>query len=96
MNGLAATAAIREREAGTGGHLLIVAMTAHPMAGDRERCLAAGMDAYVAKPINVSELVGVIDQILKMTSQNANIDICLLERKRGGKASSCSGPWRAA
>lgn len=63
INGLDATAAIRDREAGTGRHLLIVAMTAHPLAGDRERCLAAGMDGYVAKPISVKELVGVIDRV---------------------------------
>ena len=63
ITGLAAPAAILVREAGTGRHLLIVAMTAHPVAGDRERCLAAGMDGYVAKPISVSELVGVIDRV---------------------------------
>jgi CheY-like chemotaxis protein len=62
-NGLEAMQAIRDRESGTGRHLLIVAMSAHPMAGDRERCLAVGMDGYVAKPINAVELLNVIDRV---------------------------------
>ena len=56
MDGLAATAAIRAREQETGRHIPIVALTAHAMKGDRERCLAAGMDAYVAKPLRAEEL----------------------------------------
>jgi PAS domain S-box-containing protein len=61
MSGLEATAAIREREKSTGGHIPIVAMTAHAMSGDRERCLAAGMDAYVSKPLRPDELMAAVD-----------------------------------
>jgi signal transduction histidine kinase/CheY-like chemotaxis protein len=63
MDGFEATAAIRVKEAETGAHLPIIAMTAHAMKGDRERCLAAGMDAYVAKPIRPKELFEAIDTV---------------------------------
>jgi CheY-like chemotaxis protein len=51
MDGFAATTAIRAKERATGGHLPIVALTAYALKGDRERCLAAGMDGYVTKPV---------------------------------------------
>ena len=64
MDGLAATAAIRAWEEQTGTHVPIVAMTAHAMKGDCERCLAAGMDGYVSKPIRVQELEKAISRVL--------------------------------
>src|SRR5205823_6328444 len=60
VGGFEATAAIRAREKQTGGHLPVVAMTAHAMEGDRERCLAAGMDDYLPKPIQAHELLAVL------------------------------------
>ena len=60
MDGFQSTAAIRERERETGVHTPIIAMTAHAMAGDRERCLAAGMDAYLPKPLRIDDLVATI------------------------------------
>ncbi|HYL68737.1 MAG TPA: ATP-binding protein [Candidatus Limnocylindria bacterium] len=61
MGGLEATQAIREKEKSTGGHIPIFAMTAHAMQGDRERCLAAGMDGYLAKPIEPKAFVETIE-----------------------------------
>jgi two-component system sensor histidine kinase/response regulator len=63
MDGLAATAAIRKAEKITGLHQLIIAMTAHALTGDRERCLAAGMDGYVSKPIRHEDLLEAIDAL---------------------------------
>jgi len=63
MDGLEATAAIREKEKATGHHLPIIAFTAHAMKGDRERCLEAGMDGYVSKPIRANELVAAIEAV---------------------------------
>jgi two-component system sensor histidine kinase/response regulator len=64
MDGFEATAAIRESEKLTGGHIPIVAMTAHALVGDRERCIASGMDGYVSKPIRTSELFATIEKVL--------------------------------
>jgi CheY-like chemotaxis protein len=63
MDGFEATAAIRKQEESTGKHLPIVAMTAHAMEGDRERCLAAGMDGYIAKPVRAKDLIDAIENL---------------------------------
>jgi len=64
LDGLDATGAIRAWEKSTGTHIPIIAMTAHAMKGDRERCLAAGMDGYTSKPIRIRELEQAIAQLV--------------------------------
>ncbi|MDR3088952.1 MAG: response regulator [Desulfobulbaceae bacterium] len=67
MNGYDATAAIRDRERQRGGHLPIIAMTAYAVKGDREKCLASGMDGYISKPIRPDLLRLEIESILQET-----------------------------
>jgi CheY-like chemotaxis protein len=62
MDGFETTGAIRARERGTGVHLPIIAMTAHAMQGDRERCIAAGMDSYISKPLAIKELIELLER----------------------------------
>jgi CheY-like chemotaxis protein len=64
MDGFETTALIREKERNGGGHVPVIAMTAHAMAGDRERCLTAGMDDYVAKPLNTKELFSTVERVV--------------------------------
>jgi signal transduction histidine kinase/DNA-binding response OmpR family regulator len=75
MDGCEATAAIRECEKLTGGHIPIVAMTANAMVGDREKCTASGMDGYVSKPIRTSELFATIEEMLggKLKAESAEL-----------------------
>jgi len=63
MDGFEATAAIRAGEQGTGAHIPLIAITAHAMRGDRERCLSAGFDGYVSKPVQFKELFDTIDRL---------------------------------
>ncbi len=75
LDGLQATRAVRQKEKTTGAHLPIIAMTAYAMQGDQERCLAAGMDAYISKPINVKELFSVIQTVLSRSSAVTGMDV---------------------
>ena len=63
MDGFEATAAIRKKEISTGGHIPIIALTANSMTGDRERCLLAGMDAYLSKPLTPNLLFETINEV---------------------------------
>jgi two-component system sensor histidine kinase/response regulator len=64
LDGIKATEMIRQREKSTGLHIPIVAMTAHAMKGDRERCLRAGMDDYISKPLNSKQLMETLDRVM--------------------------------
>lgn len=68
MDGFECTALIRDREQVTGAHLPIIAMTAHAMKGDDERCRTAGMDAYLSKPIDPDELFELVERYLTVSS----------------------------
>ncbi len=63
MDGFETTTLIRQKERQKGGHIPIIAMTAHAMEGDREHCIAAGMDEYVSKPIDIKELFAAIENV---------------------------------
>ena len=69
LDGFETTAIIRAGEKSGAKHIPIIAMTAHAMVGDRERCLAAGMDDYVSKPINTHDLFAAIERAMPATSQ---------------------------
>jgi CheY-like chemotaxis protein len=71
MGGLEATARIREKELGTNNHIRIIALTARAMKGDREKCIDAGMDGYISKPIDVDELFGSIYSLAPKCSEEA-------------------------
>ena len=64
LDGIGATAKIRDAERSTGAHMPIIALTAHAMAEDRERFLQAGMDGYATKPLKSDRLLAVLDEVL--------------------------------
>ena len=70
MNGLEATAAIRQKEKDSGSHIPIIAMTAHAMDSDREKCLQAGMDEYISKPLKADRLLNMIEQVVTKAKQS--------------------------
>ena len=72
MDGMEATAGIREGEKATGRHQIVIAVTAHAMKGDREKCLAKGMDDYLSKPIRPQELDEVLEKYLALRKIPAN------------------------
>jgi len=72
MDGFEATAALREREKETGTRLPVIALTAHALQGDRERCLDAGMDGYLTKPIRGQELDAVLTTYAEQKSGQAS------------------------
>ena len=83
MDGLEATLAIRENEKSTGQHIPIVAMTAHAMKGDRERCCAAGMDGYISKPIHSRDLLELVRTLVQPRRQPAMTERCRDSYRRG-------------
>ena len=68
MDGFEAVAAIRAAERTRGVRTPVIALTAHAMSGDRERCLAAGMDGYLTKPVKLAQLVAAIDDVLPIAA----------------------------
>jgi two-component system, sensor histidine kinase and response regulator len=80
MDGLEATAEIREKEKTSGKHLPIIALTAHAMKGDREKCIASGMDGYLTKPIRPQELDEVLEDF--MTRRIAATPAAEMEEQR--------------
>ena len=87
LGGFEATACIREREKSTGQHIPVIAMTAHALKGDRERCLEAGMDAYVSKPIQAPLLFEAIDSVVPNPALAASVPEKLPEDEAAPAAS---------
>ncbi len=84
IDGFEATVTIRKREEATGTHLPIVALTAHAMPGDKERCMAVGMDGYLSKPLNVKKLLEVVQSVLEQPRVDASATFLASARNDGG------------
>src|SRR5262249_26130593 len=87
MDGMEATGRIREREAGSGTRIPIIAMTAHAMKGDRERCLEAGMDDYVSKPIQAADLFRALRPIEEKMKSSTSAKAPEIARRSAASAS---------
>jgi two-component system, sensor histidine kinase and response regulator len=78
LGGFQVVAAQRQREQGTGTHLPVIALTARSADGERERCLQAGMDHYLAKPVRAAELFAALDRVVGVRSQESGVRSPLL------------------
>ena len=81
MDGFEATAMIRAKEKGTGLHQQVIALTAHAMKGDREKCLAQGMDGYLSKPIRPQELNEILESCFKRKTEAGDARESVLSKK---------------
>lgn len=88
LDGFQATTAIRDKEKKTGAHIPIIAMTAHAMKGDRERCLESGMDDYIAKPLKPNEILATIDRLMAKYPKHVE------PAKRSGKRGTPGAPGK--
>jgi DNA-binding response OmpR family regulator len=90
MDGFEATRRIREREKATGQHIPVIAFTAHAMSGDRERCLGAGMDGYVSKPLDVKRLLAILATCLNPESLAPLASVAAAGGERAGPGAEWS------